>query len=108
MVTIPLTPDPDYKFQVEIEDETVELRVRWNLVEQAWYLDITGVSFTLELLGLKLVGGVDLLKPYAVVELGGLFIIDSEEKNQDPDFDGLGDRYRLIYVTKAERGGLII
>ena len=106
MVTIPLTANASYRFTVEIESETVEFAVRWNLVESAWYFDIVGVSFTLELKGIKFVGGVNLLKPYAVRELGGLYMIDSEEKNEDPDFDGLGDRYRLIYVTKAEMESL--
>ena len=108
MKTILLTPNPDYNFTVEIEDQTVKMDVRWNLADTAWYLDITGLTFDLELKGLKMVGGVDLLKPHAVTELGGLFMVDVEDKNQDPDYDLLGDRYRLIYVTKAERSALTI
>jgi len=100
--TIPLTPNPDYSFQIDIEDQTVELSIRWNLVDQCWYMDIFGVTFDLDLKGLKLVGGVNLLKPHAVLELGGLYILDAEEKAQDPDFDLIGDRYILIYVTKEE------
>lgn len=108
MRTIPLFSEPDYEFNTDIEDQTVKIRVRWNQVEAAWYMDITGQTFTLELLGLKLVGGVNLLKPHAVIELGGLYMIDSEEKNEDPDYDLLGDRYRLIYVTKAEMSELTV
>lgn len=108
MKTIPLFSEPDYEFQTDIEDQTVKLRVRWNQVEEAWYMDITGETFTLELLGLKLVGGVNLLKPHAVIELGGLFMLDSEEKNEDPDYDLLGDRYRLVYVEKDEMDGIAI
>lgn len=109
MVTIPLdATSSDFEKTVDIEDQTVTFRIRWNSLEEAWYTDITGVTFTLSLLGLKLVGGVNLIKPHAVIELGGLFLIDSEEKAEDPDYDLLGDRYRLIYVTKAEMSGITI
>ncbi|NIV93790.1 hypothetical protein GWN42_13575 [candidate division KSB1 bacterium] len=108
MRTIPLTPEPDYSEIVEIESQTVELSVRWNLLDEGWYLDIVGQTFELELLGLKLVGGVNLLKPFAVLELGGLFLLDTEEKFEDPDFDLIGDRFILIYVTKAEMVAITI
>ena len=99
---IPTTPTPDYEFLIDLEDQTLQMRIRWNSIEGAWYLDITGVSFTLELQPLKLVGGVDLLKPHAVLELGGLQILDTEEKFEDPDFDLMGDRYKLMYIPIAE------
>jgi len=105
MQTIPLIPNANYSFLVDLEEtknQTIEIRLRWNSIEQAWYIDLTGQTFDFQLDGQKLVGGVNFLKPHAVLELGGLFLIDSEDKAEDSDFDLLGDRYKLIYVTKAE------
>ena len=100
--TIQLTPEADYDFNVDIEDQTVKFHVYWNQIDNAWYADIEGLTFDLELLGRKLVGGVDVLKPHAVLELGALYILDSEGENWDPDYDLIGDRYILVYVEKDE------
>lgn len=96
---IPLIVNPRYQFQVDLEDNTYLFTVRWNVESAAWYLNIEGVSNTVDYKGIKLVTGVNLLKPYAILELGALYMIDNEEQGLDPDYDNIGSRYQLYYIT---------
>jgi hypothetical protein len=68
-------------------------------------MDLVGEGVDLK--GLKLVGGVDLLFPHAVLELGQMFVLDLEGFKSDPDRDGFGDRFKVLYVPKENRIALI-
>ena len=98
--TIPLTANAFYTFDIELDGKQCRFTFRWNTTDNAWYMNIEGISFELLLTGIKCVSGANLLAPYAVIELGGLYIIDTEDKNRDPDFDNFGDVYKLLYVEK--------
>ncbi len=102
-LVIPLTPDFSYFFTTVLEDLNVQFKVRWNIVDLAWYMDIDVIETETLIRGIKMIGGIDLLKQYAITELGKMFMVDTEEKFQDPDFDLIGDRYKLIYVLKENR-----
>jgi hypothetical protein len=92
----------DYTFETELEDLVVKFRCRWNATSAAWYIDIEGADFPLDIKGIKLVGGCNLLEPYAVLELGTMEVIDQEGAYADPTRDSLGDRHQVYYVTKDE------
>jgi hypothetical protein len=100
---IDLTPDYSYFFTTVLEGLNVQFKVRWNIVDLAWYIDLDIIETETLVKGIKLIGGIDLLKQYAITELGKMFIVDTEEKFQDPDFDLIGDRYKLIYILKENR-----
>lgn len=99
---LPLTNDASYSFNMALENIPVTFKVRWNLMNQAWHMDLSMPDIDLELNGLKLVGGVDLLYPYAITELGQMFVIDLEDKKEDPTRELLGDRFQVAYFTKDD------
>lgn len=103
MLQIPLTStSPWYEFTSVLEGETYRLTVRYNSVYAAWYLDILGLSNEVDLKGITLLGGIDLLEGLTVLELGKLFIYDQEGKETEPDRDSLGNRHILLYLTLSE------
>ena len=102
VLTIPVEPVPWTEFNIDLEENTtVRFTIKWNDTDEAWYCNLTGVSFTLDLKGLKLVPSINLLQPFAVTELGALYVLDTEGRAEDPDFDNWGGRYILLYETLA-------
>lgn len=95
---VPVTPTPSQQFTIDLDGQTVDISIRWNATAEQWVMDLVGVTFTTTLNGITLVTGVNVLAPYAVRELGQLWVVDLEEKNEEPDFDNFGDRYQLLYV----------
>jgi hypothetical protein len=85
-------------FQVELEGNEYEMTIKWQEYNQAWYLDVSGLSNDIEINGIKVVGEIDLLKSYGYGNtLGSLFMVDYTGRKQNADYAGLGDRFRLIY-----------
>jgi len=96
---------------VELDNVTFTLHVYWNEREAAWYLDLHDDSDSPIVCGIKLVASYPLLTAYHAYEgcpTGELFIIDVEGNfdTAHTDFDGLGARYRLAYLTAAEVAGM--
>jgi len=97
---LPTTNYPYTEYQVKFDNQAYTITTRWNETDESWYMDIVGVTNGVSYLGLKIVGGVGIIDPFAILELGSFYLIDLEEKYEDPDFDGFGDRYRIFYVPK--------
>lgn len=97
---LPLESDAFFSYDIKLDGGAYRITIRWNQADQAWYMDIVGNSNTVVKKGIKLVGGTNLLEPFAVLELGALYVVDLEGEDLDPDFEGLGDRYQLVYVEK--------
>jgi hypothetical protein len=95
---IPVTTDPSQQFTIDLDGQTVDLSIRWNATAQQWVMDFNALTFTTVINGLVLVTGVDLLGPYAVREIGQLWLVDLEEKNEEPTLSNFGDRFQLMYV----------
>ena len=106
LIEIPVTPTPAATFEIDLDGAPYRWRVRWNERDLAWYADILGLDNDVDLKGLKLVPGVDLLGPAAFGELGQLIIFDNEEILSEPTFEGFGDRFRLYYISR-EYGPII-
>lgn len=98
---IPVTPEPHQQFTIDLDGETVDLTIRWNATSEQWVMNFVGVTFETTVNGIALVTGVDLLGPYAVREVGQIWLVDLEAKNGEPgspeDAD-FGDRFQLLYV----------
>lgn len=98
ILEIPLTTDPSSDFSIELDGEDYQISLRWNGTDQAWYFDLVGITIDIVLLGLKMISGVNLLGPHGFAQLGELYVADFEDKQTDPDQEGLGDRYKLLYI----------
>ena len=80
-----------------LDGNTYRLTFRWNATTAKWYMDIDGISNSVSVHGKAVMCGKDLLKPHGYFELGELWLIDSLEQDEDPDFDSFGGRHRLVY-----------
>lgn len=107
-VVIPVKSDAAYyDLQIQLEGVTYTLEFRWNVRASAWFmniLDAQGVNMIRA--GLRLVTNFPLW-PYGASRTppGALIVVDTTGSGDaDPDLDGLGDRWQLLYLTAAEIG----
>ncbi len=77
------------------------LGFHWNLTTEKWYLNIKGQSNDVEINGLALVTGKDLLSSHGYSELGQLWVIDNSGSGEDPNFEEFGSRWTLEYTEIA-------
>lgn len=98
---LPTNNYPASEYQVKLDGQTYTIFTRWNETDESWYMDIIGQTNSVLYRGIKIVGGVNLIGPFAILELGSMYMIDLEEKYQDPDFALFGDRFRIMYREKA-------
>ena len=100
-LNIPWEANPNQTFLIDLDSQTIRLRLYWNATTSTWYFDMEGITFDTILNGIAMVIGVDLLAPYAVRELGQMWIVDMDEKDTPPDFDQVGDRFQFLYVERG-------
>ncbi len=98
LLTIPVGNNPKEFFSVQLDGYLVLLKTRWNFTDESWYMSIEIPDTGTKVDGIKMVGGVELLEPYAIREIGLMFLVDNEDENSDPDFDNFGTRYQLRYL----------
>ena len=97
--------DPIYKFRLDVKvlenggaSQRVKLRIHWNTTTEKWYLSIEGLNNDVDIRGIALMTGKDLLAPYGYYELGELWVVDNQGENADPDYDDIGGRFTLEYT----------
>jgi len=98
---LPTTNYPATEYQVTLDGQSYTIYTRWNETDEAWYMDIIGLTNSVLYRGIKIVGGVNLIGPFAILEMGSMYMIDLEEKYLDPDFATFGDRFRIMYRERA-------
>lgn len=98
VVYIPFVPKPADNFDTELEGISWQIFYRWNYTDRAWYMDLSSVETGTTLKGLKLVNGSNILKPHAVSELGKIFVVDTEGRQENPNYDDFGDRFKVLYI----------
>jgi len=81
----------------------VEIRQTYNEIDGGYFLDILAADGSIDVKGLRIATNSDMLDGLALSELGRLFAIDLERKSADPDFDGLGTRFILVYLPRASK-----
>jgi hypothetical protein len=106
-VTIPITvTGPGQSFLIDLEENTYEITLRWLENAGKWYMRLKGISTDEDFVGIALVGGVNLLRPFAITTLGALYVVDTTGANLDPDFDTLGVTHILYYVPTTNPDGI--
>jgi hypothetical protein len=101
VLRLPVTNDFWYQFEVDLDGNTYQLSFSWNFTDSAWYMDLVGLTNTVDFTEIKITSGVDILSPFAIIELGQLFAIDLDNESLDPNQNDFGDRYQLLYVEKV-------
>lgn len=109
MYIVPVTSYPDQIFNTVVDGQTVKLRFFWNVNSKAWYADISGVSFDLEVHGQRVCVNRPLLRGLAVREIGDFLCIDKAftvdpTKAREPTREGFGTDWFIVYATKEDLG----
>ena len=79
----------------------VSIRYTYNEIDDGFFADLSADDGSIDAKGLRFSSGVDILDGLAISELGKLFVIDTLKKGEDPTYEGLGDRFKLIYLPRA-------
>lgn len=79
----------------------MRFRFRWNFIAAQWFVDVDCDEVGFHSHGFALVTDDNIVSGHAVPELGEIVLLDHQGE-EDPDFDGLGIRWKLYYVTRAE------
>jgi hypothetical protein len=98
-VTIKVVQSPYYIGTVTLDGYVYQLKFAWNLETVKWYLNIEGQNNDVDIKGIALLPGKDLLAQYGYHQLGQLWVIDNSGANEDPNYDDFGSRWTLEYTT---------
>lgn len=110
---IPTSPYPEEKFSINLDGSVYDARIYWlqyddqiNEVvgdgnEGKWFMDLVGRNNEVNVKGMALVCGCDILEPYAYSELGSILVLDTQGLGADPNFEGMGTRFEVRYLPKA-------
>lgn len=110
---IPLSVDPNQRIRTALEGADYFLRMVWNQREEKWYLDLQDEAAEVIVAGVKMVCNIDLLalvtdtrRPAGTLRMvDTLYNIDEETggpEPRDPDLEGFGSRWVLLYTEAAE------
>lgn len=98
-IIIPFNSTRSYSsFNYTLDKNSYRLTFRWNGTAGKWILNIEGLTVDVKVNGIALVTGQNLIKPFAIKELGALYIIDNQETNLDPTRTSLGNQHKIKYV----------
>jgi len=102
-VTINLRPGvPYYRGTKTLDGEQYSITVRWNTTTEKWYMDLSGLNNSVDIKGIALLPGKDLLKPFGWGNiLGSLWVVDGMGKNDNPNYADMGSRWTLVYTPRA-------
>ncbi len=97
VIEIPTEQLPFYKVSIVLSGQVYELTFKWTTRLLSWYMDIGT-----ELLGVKVVNGIDLLSPYHYkdnVPRGQLVANRNTGRTSKPFFNnfGIGKEITLVY-----------
>jgi len=95
---IPLS-NKNQKLQISLLGTVYTLIVRWNALADLWYLDINDVNNAPILNGLPLTAGVDVLKQFRYLGIGGALVAQNVSSPNAPvTYDGLGSTGFLFFI----------
>jgi hypothetical protein len=98
---IKLNSNSNYSVQCSLDDANYRLSFRWIENELAWYMDLDGLTDTnIAVHSIRLVGGVDLIEPYGLVDLGEMWLVDMSGAHREPTYDTFETDFVLYYVEK--------
>lgn len=102
----PIKPDTDGKERSPsftgtktLDGRQYMIWIRYMKNNGIWYIDITSMSDpSVSIKGKALLPGKDLFRPHGYGNiLGELWVEDTSGANENPTYEGMGDRWRLRY-----------
>lgn len=101
MYTLPLQPHPSLKYRAPLDGYEFAFRWWWAPVQEEWFVDFSCEELGIDVAGLGVVTGNNILGGRGLYQVGVLALVDLQG-SEDPDFDGFGDRWKAVYLTRAE------
>jgi hypothetical protein len=100
MIEIPLDSNPEQLFSITLSGETYDCRVVLNSRTGIWNISFSksGVDIVL---GVPLLGGVDILKQY-LIPISNMYVLNLDQPKLDPSKVGLGVSSKLFILTDEE------
>ena len=94
---------PYYEGNKTLDGNQYKVRITWNGTTEKWYLDLTQLSdSSVSIKGMALLPGKDLLSPHGYAHiLGELWVEDTAGTEDNPTYEGMGDRWRFRYYPLA-------
>jgi hypothetical protein len=105
--SIVLKDDPYYCQTVSLSNSLFKLTLKFNSVNESWYLDITSISGRFKYLtGLKIVANQNITGSYLVEELSGgnIYCLQNSNTKEPIGFNNFGEKkdYRLYWIPSSE------
>ena len=100
MIEIPLSNSPEQIFNINLSGENYTFRVLVNSRTGLWTLDLSQNNIDI-LLGVGLVGGVNILDQYNIA-ITNMFMINTDNPSLDPTVLNLGSVSRLFILNEEE------
>lgn len=101
-IQINVRANPYYRGTKALDGNTYVLSLRWAAHTSKWYLDLVGTTNDVDIKGIALMGGKNLLARFGYAELGELWVIDNSGADEDPNFADMGGRFTLEYTTLVQ------
>lgn len=99
VITIRVAQSPYYTGTVTLDGYIYQLKISWNLETEKWYMNMEGLNNSVNIKGVALLPGKDLLAPYGLHQLGELWVVDNSGASEDPNYNDFGSRWTLEYTT---------
>ena len=101
MYTLPLEEHPNFKYRAVLEGYEFRFHYKYAPVQDMWFIDYACDELDIDVAGMAVVTGNNLLKGRGLYQMGVLALLDLQG-SEDPEFTGFGDRWKMVYITKAE------
>lgn len=100
MLEVPLTSSPEQLFSIRLGSNTYDVRVILNSRTGLWTISLSQGEKNI-VLGVPLVGGVDIFKQYNI-PISNAYVINMENPVADPSKTNLGTSCKLMILTDEE------
>lgn len=100
---IKLRPLAYYEGTKSLDGNPYKFRIYYNTYTSKWYFAMTSlVDATVTIRGVALLPGVDFLAKFGHSDvLGSMYLVDTSGADEEPTFEGIGDRWELRYYPKS-------
>ena len=98
---IPTYTDQYQSLDISIGGKAYTIKLKWNYSFKFWSIDMFDRDQGAVLYGVKLVKNTPLIHRFAISDLptyGDILCVDTGNNAEEPTLDGLGVRFKLLYV----------
>ena len=103
MKLISLDPVGGSKYNLNINNTSLVIEIKYNYFEQCWAMDVYDSSENLIIAGVMLVPNIDLLRAFdRIKEDIGTFVLYEQKEDDYRDSMGLGIKTKLVWYSSSD------